>query len=127
MPSKDSYRTAAKKMKQLLDSEHSAFRTVQAKEITGAVQSAAGSGGHGGAEMESALLEEGLLVFPSLTQQPSDGYVRLYRSGTVIANILNAIRYPGSGSDNDLAQLIAKVKTPKSLSAATPPLADGPK
>lgn len=124
MASKDDYRQAARKLKEQLDKTHSAFKTIQLAEIGAALNLHAGAGGQikgatGAAEMETALLDEGLLVFPPLGSA-TDGYVRLYRSGTVIATILNAIRYPGSGSDEDLANLISKVKTPKALSVSTP-------
>lgn len=44
--------------------------------------------------LEAAFLHEGLLIFPSLSQTEEDGFVRMYRSGTRIAGILNAIRFP---------------------------------
>ncbi|GMU61118.1 MAG: hypothetical protein AMXMBFR34_28810 [Myxococcaceae bacterium] len=125
MASKDDYRQAAKKLKASLDEKHAAFMTFQLSAIEDALHGKAGtgskaSGNKSGAEMEAALLEEGLICYPPLTSPPTDGYVRLYRTGTMIANILNAIRYPGSGSDQDLANLITKVKTPKNLGVPPP-------
>ena len=70
------------------------------------------TGGRDAAEkLENALLQEGLLIFPSIAEaQENDGYVRLIRSGTVLAGILNALRFPGEGSDEELSLLLGRVK-----------------
>src|SRR5258706_468835 len=100
MPSKDQFRWVARKIKKKLDIDKLAFKTYQRDKFVTELKAIAGSGAQSkGAdtfeEIEAAFIQEGLLVFPSLTDTEEDGYTRVYRSGTRIAGILNAIRFPG--------------------------------
>ena len=79
MPSRESSRQAAWALKAQLDKDHAAFKTFQRVEIPAALREEAGAGGQikgtkGAAEMETALLEEGLLAFPGL-ETSTDGYL----------------------------------------------------
>lgn len=116
MAKKDDYRQVARVIKRELDAERLAFKTYQRDRFATELKARAGAGAHakGAAdhEIESAFLEEGLLVFPSLSSTEKDGYTRVYRSGSRIAGILNAIRFPGGGSDEELAMLLGKLKPP---------------
>jgi hypothetical protein len=115
MTKKDDFRTVARIIKKELDIERLAFKTYQRERFTEELKAVAGEGAHakGGdtfAELEYAFLQEGLLVFPSLNETGEDGYTRIYRSGTRIAGILNAIRFPGGGSDDELSSLLGRLK-----------------
>lgn len=115
MPSKDDYRKVAKEIKRELDSYRLAFKTFNLVEISRKLKEAAGNGAHSKGddtfdELEAAFLQEGLLIFPSPTRAEEDGYVRVIRSGTVLAGILNALRFPGEGSDDELASMLGKIK-----------------
>jgi hypothetical protein len=117
MPSKDHFRSVARKVKKELDIDKLAFKTYQRDKFITELKAVAGAGAQNkGAdtfeEIESAFVQEGLLVFPPLTDTEEDGYTRVYRSGTRIAGILNAIRFPGGGSDEELSQLLGKLKSP---------------
>lgn len=68
-------------------------------------------GGDTWAELEAAFIQEGLLVYPPLADTEGDGFTRVYRSGSRIAGILNAIRFPGGGSDEELSLLLGRLKT----------------
>jgi hypothetical protein len=114
---KDDYRQVAKKIKREMDQDRLAFKTYHKDRFASELKAVAGAGAHkGGAdtndEMETAFGQEGLLVFPSLNQTEEDGYTRVFRSGTRIAGILNAIRFPGGGSDEELANLLGRLKAP---------------
>jgi len=115
MAKKDDFRSVARIIKKELDNDRLAFKTYQRERFTTELKAITGSGAHakgedGFAELESAFLQEGLLAFPSLNETEEDGYTRIYRSGTRIAGILNAIRFPGGGSDDELSTLLGRLK-----------------
>jgi len=113
----DDYRAVAQAIKRELDSYRLAFKTLQAKDVMERLRERGENvhtkGKDVSEKLETALLQEGLITFPSLQDATeSDGYVRIVRSGTVLAGILNALRFPGEGSDEELSLLLGKVKRP---------------
>jgi hypothetical protein len=114
MPNKDDYRKVARIVKKNLDTDKLAFKTYQRNDLLKELKAIAGSGAQKGEntweELEAAFNNEGLLVFPALAKTEEDGFTRVYRSGSRIAAILNAMRFPGGGSDEELAQLLGKLK-----------------
>ena len=115
MTKKDDFRSVARLIKKELDVERLAFKTYQRERFTIELKAVAGAGAHTKGEdaftqLEVAFLQEGLLVFPPLNDADEDGYTRIYRSGTRIAGILNAIRFPGGGSDEELSTLLGRLK-----------------
>jgi hypothetical protein len=115
MTKKDDFRVVARMIKKELDIDRLAFKTYQRERFTTELKAVAGAGAHNKgndafAELETAFLQEGLLAFPSLNETEEDGYTRIYRSGTRIAGILNAIRFPGGGSDDELSTLLGRLK-----------------
>lgn len=117
MPTKDDFRKVARSIKKELDIDKLAFKTYQRDRFIDQLKAVAGDGAHSSGEslwdnLEAAFIQEGLLVFPPLDQTEDDGFARVYRSGTRIAGILNAMRFPGGGSDEELASLLGKLRTP---------------
>lgn len=115
MPTSDDYRKVAKTVKRELDSDKLAFKTYQREKFTTELKAIAGAGAHSKGEttwekLEHAFMQEGLIVFPPLGETEDDGFTRVYRSGSRIAGILNAIRFPGGGSDEELSALLGKLK-----------------
>ena len=99
-----------------LDIDKLAFKTYQKDKFTTELKAIAGSGAQAkGAdtleELETAFIQEGLITYPSLAKTEEDGFTRVYRSGSRIAGILNAIRFPGGGSDEELSLLLGKLKS----------------
>ncbi|MBF0211971.1 MAG: hypothetical protein HQM00_00255 [Magnetococcales bacterium] len=115
MAKKDDYRRVARNIKKMLDTDKLAFKTYQRNQFTSDLKNIVGSGTHKGgddvwSELEVAFINEGLLVFPPLNETEEDGYTRIYRSGSRIASILNAMRFPGEGSDDELSAMLGKLK-----------------
>lgn len=111
MPSKDDLRTVAKRIRRHLDEDKLAFKTYQREAIATVLKGVGGAHGKGGSpwrELEVAFKNEELLAFPPSGETAEDGYTRIYRSGPRIAGILNAIRFPGGGSDEELAGLLGR-------------------
>jgi hypothetical protein len=116
MPTKDDFRKVARKIKKELDIDKLAFKTYQRDKFTTELKAVAGPGAHpkGGdtfEELETAFIQEGLITYPPLAKTEEDGFTRVYRSGSRIAGILNAIRFPGGGSDEELSLLLGKLKS----------------
>ena len=116
MPTKDDYRKVAMAIKRELDANKLAFKTYQRDFFTTKLKEVSGAGAHSKGqdawiELETAFIQEGLLVFPALSETQEDGFTRVYRSGTRIASILNAMKFPGGGSDEELSILLGKLKT----------------
>ena len=117
MPNKDDFRKVAKFIKRELDNDHLAFKTYQTERFATELKAIAGQGAHSSSddtweELETAFSHEGLLVYPPLDSTEEDGYTRIYRSGSLVAGILNSIRFPGGGSDEELAALLGRIKRP---------------
>jgi hypothetical protein len=126
MATKDDYRQVAKAIKREMDQDRLAFKTYQRDRFTTELKARAGAGAHAKGkvtdeDIESAFLQEGLLIYPPLSMAEKDGYTRVYRSGSRIAGILNAIRFPGGGSDEELAILLGRLKAPIAESSAGEP------
>ncbi|HEY0306795.1 MAG TPA: hypothetical protein VGB94_01400 [Acidobacteriaceae bacterium] len=116
MPNKDDYRKVARKIKKELDVDKLAFKTYQQDKFTTELKAISGSGAQTKGtdtleQLESAFIQEGLITYPSLNNTEEDGFTRVYRSGSRIAGILNAIRFPGGGSDEELSALLGKLKS----------------
>ena len=115
MPTSDDYRKVAKSVKRELDMDKLAFKTYQREKFTTELKAIAGSGAHSKGEatwekLEHAFMQEGLIVFPPFNETEDDGFTRVYRSGSRIAGVLNAIRFSGGGSDEELSALLGKLK-----------------
>lgn len=117
MPSKDQYVSVAKQVAEYLNAFGLAFKTYNTKDLDGMIKAVAGEGARVstkavGDEIETAMLERGLICFPKVSDA-QDGYVRVYRSGTVAANLLQSFRYPGPSGDADLAALLRALHKPR--------------
>lgn len=117
MTTKDNYRQVARTIKRELDQDRLAFKTYHRDRFFTDLKAHAGENAHkkgttADEDMESAFMLEGLIIFPGLANLEADGYTRVFRSGSRIAGILNSIRFPGGGSDEELATLLGRLKTP---------------
>lgn len=120
MATKDQFRTVAKNVRRELDTAHQAFKTYNVRDLQRMVKDVAGEsanvkGDSFAEDLEEALLHEGLLAFPAISDKivrDDEGFTRIIRSGSLLGGILNALRFPGPGSDQDLAQLLGRIKRP---------------
>ncbi len=118
MTKKDDFRQVARTIKRELDDSRLAFKTYHRDRFGTELKARAGAGAHSkgavtDAEMEAAFMQEGLLIYPPLADTERDGYTRVFRSGTVVASILNALRFPGGGSDSELGSLLWRLRPPR--------------
>ena len=61
-------------------------------------------------DLERALLEQGVRVYPRLQDTTTDDYVRLIRPRTVAASVVDIIMNPSESTDKQLAEVTMKVK-----------------
>ncbi len=98
-----------------MDRLHRAFLTVTKLEITTALRRLGGQprtrvGRSSADNVEAALERRGYKVFPALADVRTDEAVRIYRRGTFADQILQGILHPGATTDEELANIITKVK-----------------
>lgn len=113
MPSRTHLVAVARKLKHQLDGR--AFVTVPRTQITDLLRKESGepttrikSGL--AADLTSALITQGVLVYPGLGETTTGDMVRLYHAGSVLGQLIDTIVHPDPGTDKDLAEVLTKVK-----------------
>jgi len=106
--------TVAKDIKRRLNG--SAFITMPRQEITQLVRDVSGEEttrikSEMGKEIEMALLEQGVRLFPRLQDTEASDNIRFFHTGSVAASFVDILAYPDrETTDKQLAQVITKVK-----------------
>lgn len=114
MANRDHYMQVAKQIADYCNSFRLAFKTYQVSDFDAMIQAVAGPGARvrgvdTSEQLRSALLERGFTIFPAI-EDAEDGYVRVIRTGSLVANLLNAFRYVGQNGDTELANLLNHIK-----------------
>lgn len=115
MAAKDKYLTIAKSLKRELDAARAGFKSINVNELQERAKEIGGDGMHvmkdeGAKTLTECLRDMGLSVYPPLESAPPDGFVRVIRSGSLLATILTNLQIPGVGSDADLGALLNRIK-----------------
>jgi hypothetical protein len=113
MPTRTHLVAVARKLKQQLNGH--AFKTIQRTEITALLRDVSGepttrikSGL--AADLTSALVNQGVQVYPSLSETTTGDTVRLYHAGSVLGQLIDTIVHPDTGTDRDLGDVLSKIK-----------------
>lgn len=61
-------------------------------------------------DIELALLGQGVGCFPSLVDTTTGDDVRLFHSGSVLANLIEILVHPSTETDSDLGAMLSKIK-----------------
>lgn len=114
MPAKADYMKVAKQISDYMNAFHLAFKTYTVSNFDEMMKAVAGGGARissdkSAAEFTTLLGERGFLIFPPI-EESVDGYVRVFRANSVIANLLSAFRYPGADGDAQLASLLSTLQ-----------------
>jgi hypothetical protein len=117
----------AKQIADYMNAFHLAFKTYKVSDFDEMIKAVAGGGARvsteaSAKEFSSILQERGFLIFPAI-HDSDDGYVRVFRANSVIANLLSAFRYPGPDGDEQLAHLLRTLQVrrrPDDFTAADP-------
>jgi hypothetical protein len=100
----------AKQIAEYLNAFGLAFKTYKVSDFDDMIKAVAGGGaristGTAAQEFTGMLQERGFLIFPAIADS-TDGYLRVFRANSVIANLLSAFRYPGADGDAQLGSLL---------------------
>lgn len=113
MPTRTHLVTVARQLKQVLNGQ--AFKTIQRTTITQMLRDVSGEPTtrikSGLAEdLTSALINQGVQVYPSLGETTTGDTVRLYHAGSVLGQLIDTIVHPDEGTDKELGDVLSKVK-----------------
>jgi len=113
MPTRTHLVTVARKLKQQLNGK--AFLTIQRSEITELLREVSGEPGTRikstlAGDLTSALINQGVQVYPSLSETTTSDMVRLYHAGSVLGQLIDTIVHPDEGTDKELGDVLTKVK-----------------
>lgn len=113
MPTRTHYVAVARELKARLNGR--AFLTIRRSEITNLVRQVSNEPTTRikctmANDLESALINQGVQVYPPLAQTTTGDTVRLYHAGSVLGQMIDTIVHPAEGTDSDLADVITKLK-----------------
>lgn len=61
-------------------------------------------------KLTDALVTQGVLVYPPLTETTTGDTVRLYHAGSVLSQLIDTIVNPDEGTDKELGGVLTKIK-----------------
>jgi hypothetical protein len=113
VPTRTHLVAVARKLKQMLNGH--AFYTIERTDITEMLRKESGEPSTRikstlATELTSALINQGVQVYPSLAETTTGDTVRLYHAGSVLGQLIDTIVHPDSGTDKDLGDILSKVK-----------------
>lgn len=113
MPSRTHLVAVARKLKQQLNGH--AFLTIERTKITELLREVSGEPATRiksglAADLTSALVNQGVQVYPSLGETTTGDTVRLYHAGSVLGQLIDTVVHPDPGTDRDLGDVLSKIK-----------------
>lgn len=116
MPTHDHLIQVARSVRRDLDRESKAFKSMNRMELTQRLRQISGESNTRiktaiiGPELERALYDQGLRCYPSLTETTTGDRVRVFRAGSAVGELIDAVLVPSPAHDHDLAEALAKFK-----------------
>ena len=115
MPTHDHLVQVARSVRRELDRTSKAFTTMDRMELTRRLRGVSGESGTrikaaNGADLEGALNDQGLRCYPSLTETTTGDRVRIFRAGSAVGDLIDAVLTPSPDHDRELAEALAKFK-----------------
>lgn len=116
MPSRHDYVALAKSVKRELDESHLAFRSYERRALTDRLRDLSGEpntrikAAGMAKEIEEVFAEQGLRLYPKLSETTTGHWIRVWRAGTIPTEVLDLVLNPGERSDAELGQIATKMK-----------------
>ena len=115
MPSYDNLIQVARSVKRDLDHDSKAFRSYERMELTNRLRAVSGEPTTRiklalGADLERALSDQGLRCYPRLTETTTGDRIRIFRAGSTVGDLLDAVLVPSPDHDRRLAEALEKFK-----------------
>jgi hypothetical protein len=112
VPTYDHVITVARSVRRDLDRGDSAFTSVSRMELTERLRRASGEPSTRmkavlAADLEAALGDQGLRCYPRLTATTTGDSVRVFRAGSAVGDLIDAVLVPSVEHDRDLAAVLA--------------------
>ena len=113
MPTRNHLVVVARQLKTKLNGK--AFLTIPRTDITQVLRDVSGEDttrikSNIAADLEMAMLEQGIRCYPSLQVTTTGDTVRLFHAGTVLGNLLDLLVHPSTETDTDLGEMLTKIK-----------------
>ncbi len=113
MPTRHHLALVARNLRERLNGK--AFLTVERMEITQDLRDVSGEDttrikSQLAADLERALLEQGIRCYPSFAETTTGDTIRLLHAGSVLGSLIDLLVYPSKETDKDLAEMLTKVK-----------------
>lgn len=113
MPTRTHLVAVARELKQRLNGK--AFLTIQRTDITDLLREVSREPATRikstlAGELTSALINQGVQVYPSLTETTTGDTVRLYHAGSLLGQLIDTIVHPDEGTDKELGDVLTKIK-----------------
>jgi hypothetical protein len=115
MPTHDHLVQVARSVRRDLDRASKAFMTIDRMELTQRLRRVSGESrtrikSTNGGDLEAALNDQGLRCHPSLTETTTGDRVRIFRAGSAVGDLIDAVLVPSPDHDRELAEALAKFK-----------------
>jgi hypothetical protein len=115
VPSQDHLVQVARSVRRDLDRQARAFVSIDRMELTQRLRTVSGEGTTRiteaiGAELERALNDQGLRCYPSLVSTTTGDRVRIFRAGSPIGDLIDAVLVPSPDHDRELAEALEKFR-----------------
>lgn len=113
MPTTSHLNQTARELKKRLNGK--AFLTMPRMEVTQLLRDVSGEDttrikAAMAADLEMALLHQGVRCHPSIADTTTGDTVRLFHAGTLLGTLVDLVAHPDPSDDHDLADVLTKVK-----------------
>ncbi len=113
MPSRANLNQVARELKKQLN--HKAFLTLPRMQVTQMLREVSGEEttrikANLAAELETALLHQGVRCYPGLGETTTGDTLRLFHAGTLLGTLVDLVAQPSPEDDGDLADVLTKIK-----------------
>jgi hypothetical protein len=113
MPNRSHLVAVARKLKRQLNGQ--AFLTIDRTDITEMLREVSGEPSTRikstlAEGLTEALINQGVQVYPTLTETTTGDTVRLYHAGSVLGQLIDTIAHPDPSTDKDLGEVLSKIK-----------------
>jgi hypothetical protein len=115
VPTSDHLIKVARSVRRDLDRTSKAFMSLDRMDLTQRLRDISGESttrikATNGAELEGALNAQGLRCYPSLADTTTGDVVRIFRAGSAVGDLIDAVLVPSPDHDRELGEALAKFK-----------------
>lgn len=116
MPTHDDMIQVARSVRRDMDREGKAFVSLPRMELTRRLRTVSGSSNtrikaaRMSANLEQALSDQGLRCYPHLDETTTGDSIRIFRAGSAVGELMDAVLVPSPDHDRKLAEALAKFK-----------------